>query len=419
MRSVSQTARSAEDRASADAPSRPSPLSTRAGDWDPPIIRRLDAPVDERIDGERTKSNFALMLSGFSVLMAVIAGITIFAVAAGSDNESTVSGRDSGASAPDRPAANPAADDISSAAGKGVEFERYSRPDPTLPAVSPDKVKRFRVEVYEHVTKVSDEFAPMRVWSFGVNGKLNRGTGASEPMVVNEGDRVEVKFVNGGSKARDVRMPHSLDFDSAELAPNKAFATIPPGRSLTFDFVAKHPGVYMYHCVTEPAVYHVGAGMAGMMVVKPAGLAPVDRELWMTQQEYYIAAPGEDPDMAKMEAKRPDVIALNGYADQYQDRPITVARGERVRMYLLNAGPNEWSAFHVIGTVFDRAVTDNGLARNVQTINLAPSQRGYVEFTLDQEGAYPFVTHAFADMEKGAARALTTEGAAGGAVRHD
>ena len=40
-------------------------------------------------------------------------------------------------------------------------------------------------------------------------------------------------------------------------------------------------------------------------------------------------------------------------------------------MYVLNAGPSEWSAFHVIGTVFDRAVTDNGVAHDVQTVNLA------------------------------------------------
>jgi nitrite reductase (NO-forming) len=80
-----------------------------------------------------------------------------------------------------------------------------------------------------------------------------------------------------------------------------------------------------------------------------------------------------------------------------------------VRLYVLNAGPSEWSAFHVIGTVFDKAVTDNGVAHDAQTVNLAPSQGGYVEFTLDEEGAYPFVTHGFADMTKGAAGALQTK----------
>ena len=82
----------------------------------------------------------------------------------------------------------------------------------------------------------------------------------------------------------------------------------------------------------------------------------------MTQQEFYIGKPGADADMAKMNAKKPDVIAFNGYANQYKDHPISVRKGERVRMYVLNAGPSIWSAFHVIGTVFDRTV-DRGPGR--------------------------------------------------------
>ena len=66
-------------------------------------------------------------------------------------------------------------------------------------------------------------------------------------------------------------------------------------------------------------------------------------------------------------------------------------------MYVMNAGPSIWSAFHVIGTVFDRSVVEGVVGRHAQTINLAPSQGGYVEFTLDEEGNYPFVTHAFGE----------------------
>jgi nitrite reductase (NO-forming) len=112
-----------------------------------------------------------------------------------------------------------------------------------------------------------------------------------------------------------------------------------------------------------------------------------------------------------MEQKAPDVIAFNGYANQYKDHPIAVRRGESVRMYVLNAGPSQWSAFHVIGTVFDRTVIEGVEGRDAQTANLAPSQGGFVEFTLDEQGTYPFVTHAFGDMVKGAVGVLATEGA--------
>jgi nitrite reductase (NO-forming) len=290
-----------------------------------------------------------------------------------------------------------------------VDFEAYRRPDAALPAPPAGDVKRFNVDVYEHVTKVSKDLAPTRVWSYAVNGKAYRGTGVSAPLVVTEGDEVELTLVNGGSKAMDVKMPHSIDFHSSEVAPNVAFKTIAPGERHTFEFTAKHPGVFMYHCATAPVLMHTGAGMMGMMVVKPRDLAPVDRELWMTQQEFFLGAPGEDADMAKMQDKHPDVIAFNGFADQYKDKPIAVKRGERVRMYVLNAGPSEWSAFHVIGTVFDRTVVEGMVGRDSQTVNLAPSQGGWVEFTLDHEGTYPFVTHAFGDMVKGAAGALATE----------
>jgi len=168
--------------------------------------------------------------------------------------------------------------------------------------------------------------------------------------------------------------------------------------------------VYIYHCATQPILLHTGAGMVGMMVVRPKGLPPA-KEFWLTQQEFYIGKPGGLADVKKIQAKTPDVIAFNGYADQYKTHPITVKRGERVRLYVLNANVNTWSAFHVIGTVFDRTTVEGTVGRHAQTINLAPSQGGWVDFTLDKEGNYPFVTHAFGDMVKGAAGILRTTGA--------
>lgn len=361
----------------------------------------IDGRIDERFDGETTRSMLAILISGFAVLMAAVAGITILFVAGDDGHELA------GESA--SPALTGIAPAPTAAAGKGIAFEPYQRPDPTLPAPPPGEVKRFTVDVYEHVTKVSDDLAPTRVWSFGVNGTLYRGTGVSAPMVVSEGDSVKITLINGRSQAMNVHMPHSIDFHSSEVAPNEAFVTIPPGAKHTFEFDATHPGVYMYHCATDPVLMHTGAGMVGMMIVKPRDLAPVDRELWVTQQEFFLGVPGKDADLAKMEANQPDVIAFNGYANQYKDKPIAVKRGEKIRMYVLNAGPSKWTAFHVIGTVFDRTVVEGTVGHDSQTVNLAPSQGGWVEFTLDQEGTYPFVTHAFGDMVKGAAGVLATE----------
>jgi nitrite reductase (NO-forming) len=215
-----------------------------------------------------------------------------------------------------------------------------------------------------------------------------------------------------------VRMPHSIDYHSSEVDPGEAFKTIPPGEKHSFEFVAKHPGVFMYHCATDPVLHHTGGGMVGAMIVKPKNLARVDRELWINQQDFYIGKPGGVADMEKMQAKQPDVIAFNGYAAQYRKEPITVTRGERIRMFVLNSGPSIWSAFHVIGTVFDKTNIEGVVGHHAQTVNLAPSQGGWVEFTLDEEGAYPFVTHAFGDMVRGAVGVLATEHASHTGMKH-
>jgi len=291
---------------------------------------------------------------------------------------------------------------------KGIKFEPFKPVDPMLPAVPAGAVKKFTVDVMQHVVQVAPELAPTEVWTYVVNGKAWPGTGASEPIVVDEGDKVAITFVNGGSKAMNVTMPHSIDFHSAEVAPNKYYKDIEPGKRLTIKFTADHPGVFMYHCATQPVLTHVANGMAGMMVVKPKGLPAVDKELWVTQSEYYLGKPGAGADQAKMTAEAPDVIAFNGYANQYKSAPIAVKRGERVRMYVLNAGPSKWSAFHVIGTVFDRTVVEGTVGRDSQTMNFAPSQGGWAEFTLAQEGNFPFVTHSFGDMVRGAAGILHT-----------
>jgi len=88
-------------------------------------------------------------------------------------------------------------------------------------------------------------------------------------------------------------------------------------------------------------------------------------------------------------------------------------------MWVLNAGPSIWSSFHVIGTIFDKTVIEGTPGEHAQTMNLAPAQGGYAEFTLDEEGAYPFVNHAFGAMVKGSLGVLRTENAPQGGGGHD
>jgi FtsP/CotA-like multicopper oxidase with cupredoxin domain len=347
---------------------------------------------------------------GLVGLVAFLAALTAaFALAAAGGEQTTTVVKPAAAAA-----AAPAEHSTTAptlAESKGVEFAKFEPVDANLPKVPAGEVKKFKVDVLQEVTQVHPDLAPTEAWTYAVNGKAIHGAAASPPIVVNQGDKVEITFVNGSTKEMNVNMPHSIDFHSAEVAPNKNYIDIGPGKEIKIKFTANHPGVFMYHCATQPILLHTSAGMMGMMVVKPRDLAPVDRELWITQEEYYLGEPGKPADMAKMAAGTADVVAFNGYANQYKQHPITVRKGEKVRMYVLAAGPSKGSAFHVIGTVFDRTVVEGTVGRSSQTINLAPSQGGWVEFTLDEEGHYPFVTHNFGDMVKGAAGILSTENA--------
>jgi nitrite reductase (NO-forming) len=382
---------------------------------EPPVQVEITA---EEWRHDRARREWLTIGLALAVLVAFLAiALAVFLVA-DRDEPSPVRAAAVPTAAPAKaPAAAAVAPTLADA--KGVAFEKFAPVDATLPAIPPGAVKKFKVDVFEHVTQVSKDLAPTQIWSFAINGKLHRGTGVSGPMVVTEGDTVDFTLVNGSTKAMNVTMPHSMDFHSAEVNPGKRYADLAPGKSMHYRFVAQHPGVFMYHCATQPVLMHTGMGMVGMFVVKPKNLAPVDKELWITQQEYYLGQPGKGGDMAKMNAKKPDVIAFNGYANQYKDHPITVKKGERVRMYVLNAGPSIWSAFHVIGTVFDRTVIEGRPGADSQTMNLAPSQGGWAEFTLAEEGGYPFVTHAFADAGKGAIGVLQTAHAPKAAAGHD
>jgi nitrite reductase (NO-forming) len=143
--------------------------------------------------------------------------------------------------------------------------------------------------------------------------------------------------------------------------------------------------------------------------VDPPNLPPVDREYVFVQSELYVGAEGAPGDLAKMQDEAFDAVVFNGYVNQYLHRPIRVEPGERIRTWVLDAGPSENSAFHIVGTIFDTAYKEGeyllqpGFGRGgSQVLDLQPAQGGFVEFTFDEPGLYPIVTHKFANVAKGA-----------------
>lgn len=223
------------------------------------------------------------------------------------------------------------------------------------------------------------------------------------PVVrVTVGDTVDFTIVNAAP------IPHSMDFHAAEIAPSRAYVNVNPGDSLTFRFVARVPGAFMYHCGTAPVAAHIANGMYGALIVDPATPLPPAREFVVVQSEFYLGDAAVDGryslDWPQLLDLSPDHVVFNGIPGQYAAHPLQVEVGERVRFYVVNAGPNRVSAFHVVGAIFDRVRVGGFGAplEGVQTFNVPVGGGAVFETHLAEEGLYPFVSHAFSDATKGA-----------------
>jgi nitrite reductase (NO-forming) len=266
-----------------------------------------------------------------------------------------------------------------------------------LPAIPAGDLVKVHMTLKDMVVEIAPG-VKYNTWAFD-------GHGAPRPVVhVRQGQTVEMTLTNGGS------IPHSIDFHAARIAPDVAFRDAAPGESFTFRFQANDPGVFMYHCGTKPVLAHIANGMYGAIVVEPkVALPKVDHEYVLVGSEWYMNGDGiAEPaslDMAKARARMADWVTFNGYANQYVTHPLTANPGETTRFWVVAAGPTNNVNFHVVGTIFDRAWVNSDLAsppqKGVQTVVVPAGGGAVFDVKIDDVGLYPFVSHAFADVDLG------------------
>ena len=274
--------------------------------------------------------------------------------------------------------------------------------DAALAPASAAPIKEFRIPIEDEKLQIADGVT-YDGWTFG-------GTVPGPVMHVRQGDSVRVTVVNEAS------MPHSIDFHAARIPWNVAYRSINPHDSITFEFKAKDPGAFLVHCGTPPVTMHIMQGMYMAIIVDPKGGwgTKADKEFVIIQSEFYAkdgTAPGmtDQADWQAAMAKNATFVVFNGRAFQYKSHPLHVNVGDRVRLFVVNAGPNYNSDFHIVGAIFNRVLPDGDPAHalfGVQTY-VVPAGGGAVFETVFQkdgsgEGFYPFVTHSFSDAEKGA-----------------
>jgi nitrite reductase (NO-forming) len=317
------------------------------------------------------------------------------AIAAGTQEaEADAPGADGAVDAGAVDAASP--DNAAAYDGPKPQLERR---DPTAPDLPGGTVHDVTWTVEEKVVQVAENVW-QEMWTFD-------GQAPGPTLRIKVGDTVNLTL----RIPEDAKLGHSIDFHASQVAWNDEMRTINPGEELQYSFTATHAGMFMYHCGTAPALHHIGNGMYGAIIVEPeGGLPEVDREFVFVQGDFYLGPQGQPGDLTKMSAgaASPDLVVWNGVADQYADHPIEVGVGERIRTWVLNAGPSVDSSYHVVGTIFDAVVKegvalrpDNAGGWGSQALDLSPAQGGYAEFTLAEDGLYPIVTHAFNHVGRG------------------
>ncbi len=283
----------------------------------------------------------------------------------------------------------------------------------TSPEV-PDVAEAFRLEgegtgnivevdlVAGETTQTLADGVDYQVWTFN-------GTAPGPVIRVKLGDTVRFTLTNESG----LGLSHSIDFHAAQTPWNVNYQPVAPGETLTFDWVARFPGVFMYHCGVPPVLHHIANGMYGAIIVEPEGLEPA-REFVLTSSEFYASdEPGPDAlytgDVAKMEAADPTHVVFDGMANRYLDAPLQARPNELIRIWVMNAGPTLTNAFHVIGALFDHVYADGNptnALNGVQTYNVPPGGGTMFELRIPDEGLYPFVTHSFAYTGLGAVGVL-------------
>ena len=278
--------------------------------------------------------------------------------------------------------------------------------DARVKPASEAPVKEFRIPMTHETIEIA-QGVKYTGWTFGhtVPGPVIR---------VRQGDLVKINLVN---EAKD--MPHSIDFHASKIPMDHAMKSIAPGDSLQFEFEATTAGVFMVHCGTPPVLMHIAQGMYLPIIVDPKDGWPTkaDKEFVLVQSDFYPkgsvtdagAGAAQEPDWDAMQQATPKYVVFNGKAFQYKDAPLQVEVGDRVRLFVMNAGPNVRSDFHVVGNIFDRVYPGGNTKQVIEGVQtyMVPTGGGAVmelEFKAGEsgEGNYAFVTHAFADANKGA-----------------
>jgi len=284
-------------------------------------------------------------------------------------------------------------------------YELPTTPYSTVPQDAPVD-KKFTLIMSEGKTYIGNGVV---YDGFTVNNQIPGPT-----LVVDQGDVVEMEFVNEGT------VPHGASIHAAYTQTSKYVGKLNVGETKSVKFRAMMPGVYMYHCAPggHAIGMHVIGGQYGMIMVKPKPGSyqleqelghPPDLELYLIQHELY--SNGKDSISGD-----PQYVLFNGRTFRYVEEPIVTNPGDYVRIHFLNVGPNILSTFHIVGIIWDYVYWQGNPDVRMpggQSVTAGPTDSFTIEFRMPpDEGAYTMLTHAVGSTNRGAIGLIVVDGEA-------
>lgn len=271
---------------------------------------------------------------------------------------------------------------------------------PGLQAEAVAKKVPVTIHAVEKDVPYDNKGSTYHAWTFG-------GTVPGPVVRVTEGDIIEFTLINDEGNKNS----HSMDFHAARVDVVTDFDSVKPGETKKFTFPADKPGVFFYHCGSDPMIQHIARGMYGVIIVDPKdefAFPKPDREYVLIQAEHY-----ENPDdkTAMMRNKWANVV-FNGGIFKYSPvhdaeatRWLQAKPGERVRIYFVNAGPNEFSSLHPIAGMWDKVFpsgSPKNVLHNMQSYTVGPGDAAALDLISPVEGANAIVDHAMHHALSGA-----------------
>lgn len=292
------------------------------------------------------------------------------------------------------------------------KVKNISKPAADLPKpLNRHKAKKvvINLEAVEVISNIAEGIS-YHYWTFNntVPGPFLR---------VRQGDTVELNLHNDKSSSHS----HSIDLHAVTGPGGGAAVTeVEAGETKTLNFKAKTAGLYIYHCASGNAATHIANGMYGLILVEPPqGLSKVNYEYYVMQGELYthgrLGKKGfQKFNSRKMIDERPEYIVFNGKTGALvNEGQLNANVGDKIRLFVGNAGVAKISSFHVIGEIFDTVFPEAALSnpvKNVQTTLIPAGGATMVEFRVDYPGNYVLVDHALTRIDRGAWGILNVTG---------